>query len=79
MLVCGKAVLDELTELNGEYREKNGFVFLVCASGLSADAILALLKARLPNDKDAEVKLEIGSSKDWWGVRDFRGKCCVGM
>ncbi|CAM9142196.1 unnamed protein product [Pylaiella littoralis] len=53
---ASEAVLDELTELNGEYREKNGFVFLVCASGLSADAILALLKARLPNDKDAELK-----------------------
>lgn len=64
-LVCEKAVLDELTELNGEYREKNGFVFLVCASGLSAGAILALLKARLPNDKDAEVMLELGCRKGW--------------
>lgn len=50
-----KAVLDQLSELNEEYRQKNGFVFLVCASGLPADAILALLKARLPNDRDTEV------------------------
>ena len=53
-------MLDELAELNGEYRKRNGFVFLVCASGLPADAILALLKARLPNDRDAEVKLRGG-------------------
>lgn len=47
--------MDELSELNGEYRKKTGFVFLVCASGLPADAILALLKSRLPNDRDTEV------------------------
>lgn len=52
-----QAVLDALTELNGVYREKFGFVFLVCASGKPADEILALLKARLPNDRDTEVLL----------------------
>ena len=54
---CLQAVLDALTELNGVYREKFGFVFLVCASGKPADEILALLKARLPNDRDTEVLL----------------------
>ncbi|CAM9793350.1 unnamed protein product, partial [Hapterophycus canaliculatus] len=53
---ASEAVLDELSELNEEYRKKNGFVFLVCASGLPADAILARLKARLPNDKDTEIE-----------------------
>eukprot|EP00903_Cladosiphon_okamuranus_P021840 g20082.t1 len=53
---ASEAVLDELSELNGQYRTKNGFVFLVCASGLPATAILALLKARLPNDRDTEIK-----------------------
>ncbi|CAM9116461.1 unnamed protein product [Scytosiphon promiscuus] len=52
---ASEAVLDELSELNEEYRKKNGFVFLVCASGLPADAILARLKVRLPNDKDTEI------------------------
>lgn len=61
-----QAVLDELSELNGEYRKKNGFVFLVCASGLPADAILALLKARLPSDRDAEVSPKTARP----GVRD---------
>eukprot|EP00752_Nemacystus_decipiens_P007466 g6670.t1 len=53
---ASEAVLDQLSELNAEYRKKNGFVFLVCASGLPADAILALLKERLPNDRDTEIK-----------------------
>lgn len=44
-----------MSELNELYREKNGFVFLVCASGKPADAILSLLKARLPNDRHTEV------------------------
>lgn len=47
--------MDELSELNQVYREKNGFVFLVCASGKPADAILALLKERLPNNRKTEV------------------------
>ena len=47
--------MSELAELNHTYREKNGFVFLVCALGKPADAILALLKERLPNDTEAEV------------------------
>lgn len=50
-----QAVLDELTELNRSYREKHGFVFLVCASGKPANEILALLKARLPNNRETEV------------------------
>lgn len=54
-------MLDELSELNGEYRKKNGFVFLVCASGLPADAVLASLKARLPNDRDTEVRFRFES------------------
>ncbi|CBJ28874.1 putative OHCU decarboxylase [Ectocarpus siliculosus] len=53
---ASETVLDELSELNEKYRRKNGFVFLVCASGLPADAILALLKARLPNDRDTEIR-----------------------
>lgn len=57
-------MLDELTELNRAYREKNGFVFLVCASGLPADAILERLKARLPNDRDAEVRLESSRARE---------------
>lgn len=50
-----QAVLDELSELNKAYMDKNGFVFLICATGKPADTILAALKERLPNDRDTEV------------------------
>ena len=61
-----QAVLDELSELNKAYRDKNGFVFLVCATGKPADTILALLKARLPNDRETEVSWEPGTGEGWY-------------
>lgn len=50
-----KSILDELAELNRVYRNKHGFVFLVCATGKPAHEVLGLLKARLPNDRETEV------------------------
>lgn len=38
-----------LRDGNLRYREKFGYVFLVCATGKSADEMLALLLARLPH------------------------------
>lgn len=65
-----KAVLDELTDLNEEYRVKNGFVFLICATGLSADAILARLNERLPNDRETEV-MRIASERERYIRKKF--------
>lgn len=36
--------LQELAEWNSQYQQKFGFVFLICASGMSTDEILAELK-----------------------------------
>lgn len=36
--------MQELSEWNARYRQKFGFVFLICASGRSSDEILAELK-----------------------------------
>ncbi|KAF7824274.1 uric acid degradation bifunctional protein TTL isoform X1 [Senna tora] len=41
--------LQELSEWNARYRQKFGFVFLICASGRSTEEILAELKRRYPN------------------------------
>lgn len=48
--------LHELKQLNDEYFEKFGFIFIICASGKSASEMLDALKARLPNDADTEIK-----------------------
>lgn len=49
------AVLQALREKNEAYRERFGYTFIVCASGKSADEILALLEARLQNAEDQEL------------------------
>ncbi|KAM7508907.1 hypothetical protein LguiA_019360 [Lonicera macranthoides] len=41
--------LQELYDWNDRYRQKFGFVFLICASGRSTPEILAELKRRYPN------------------------------
>ncbi|KAH0980783.1 hypothetical protein GBA52_007960 [Prunus armeniaca] len=49
--------LQELSEWNAKYRQKFGFVFLICASGKSTDGILAELKKRYPNRPIAEFEI----------------------
>jgi 2-oxo-4-hydroxy-4-carboxy-5-ureidoimidazoline decarboxylase len=44
----------ELAEANQAYEQRFGHVFLICASGLSAQAMLATLRSRLRNDPVAE-------------------------
>ena len=44
-----------LSQGNSEYEDKFGFIFIVCATGKSAAQMLALLQARLPNDRATEL------------------------
>jgi 2-oxo-4-hydroxy-4-carboxy-5-ureidoimidazoline decarboxylase len=53
---AGAAVLDELAAANEAYVERFGFIFIVCATGKSAAEMLALLRARLPNTRAAELR-----------------------
>ena len=46
-----------LLEGNREYEARFGYIFLVCASGKSAEEMLALLRARLENDPDREIRI----------------------
>lgn len=49
------AVIDALSEGNNDYDEKFGFIFIVFASGKSAQQMLDLLLARLPNTREQEL------------------------
>ena len=49
-------VLKGLHTLNIEYDLKNGFIFLICATGKSASEMLQALQTRLRNDRDTEVR-----------------------
>jgi OHCU decarboxylase len=53
---AGQATLDELADANRAYEEKFGHIFIVCATGKTAEEMLALLRARLPNDAVTELR-----------------------
>ena len=50
-------VLAALAEANEQYFDRFGFIFIVCATGKSAEEMLALLRSRLPNDRTAELRI----------------------
>lgn len=53
----------ELAEKNRAYEDKFGYVYLVCASGRSAEELLAILTDRLDNNPETErrvVRTELG-------------------
>lgn len=50
------ATLAALATLNTEYAERNGFIFLICATGKSALEMLSALRIRLGNDATTEVQ-----------------------
>lgn len=51
------SVKAELAVKNAEYDEKFGYVYLVCASGRSAEELLAILTDRLHNDPESERRV----------------------
>lgn len=48
--------LAQLAEANREYEAQLGFIFIVCASGRSADQMLADVRARLANSREVELR-----------------------
>jgi OHCU decarboxylase len=51
------SVLAELAEGNRAYEERFGHVFLICATGKSAEEMLARLRERLDNDPATELRI----------------------
>jgi OHCU decarboxylase len=49
--------LRRLAEANLEYRDKFGYIFIVCATGKTADEMLAILEERLVNNPAIELPL----------------------
>ena len=52
---ASEEVLYTLAEGNRAYEERFGYIFIVCATGKSADEMLDLLHARFPNTPAAEL------------------------
>ena len=49
--------IERLAEGNRSYREKFGYIFIVCATGKSAEEMLAILGERLQNDPGRELHI----------------------
>ena len=54
---ASQQTIEALAKGNEDYEKKFGFIFIVCATGKSAEEMLQLLQARLPNDKEEEIKI----------------------
>ena len=50
-------MLAALAEANEAYAGRFGFIFIVCASGKTAEEMLQLLRDRLPHDRDTELRV----------------------
>ena len=54
---ASEKILHQLAEGNKAYEEKFGHIFIVNASGNSAEEMLANLQSRLPNDPKTEIEI----------------------
>lgn len=52
--------IQSLATANADYENKNGFIFIVCATGKSADEMLHLLNDRLSNTPEDEQRIAMG-------------------
>ena len=49
-----------LAKLNEEYEKKFGYIYIVCATGKSSEELLAILRERLLNDAETELRIAAG-------------------
>jgi 2-oxo-4-hydroxy-4-carboxy-5-ureidoimidazoline decarboxylase len=56
-LSASDETLKALAEANRLYEEKFGYIFIVCATGKPAEEMLALLKERLNNNPEEEIRI----------------------
>lgn len=60
---ASEETLNALAEGNAVYEAKFGYIFIVCATGKSADEMLAILRSRLPNDPADELPIAAGEQQ----------------
>ncbi|ASP37356.1 OHCU decarboxylase [Bacterioplanes sanyensis] len=52
---AAEATLQRLAQLNQDYQDKFGFIFIVFATGKSAEQMLELLEQRIHNSREQEI------------------------
>jgi len=59
----------ELAAANREYEQRFGYIFIVFATGKSAEEMLALARERLRNDPDTELRI---AADEQWKITRLR-------
>ncbi|WDE03124.1 2-oxo-4-hydroxy-4-carboxy-5-ureidoimidazoline decarboxylase [Thalassomonas viridans] len=72
---ASEQVLNDLARGNSDYEAKFGFIFIVCATGKSAEEMLALLQARLPNERAQEL---VNAAEEQRKIFHIRLDKCLG-
>lgn len=54
---ASNVIIENLAQLNRDYTDKFGFIFLVCATGKSAEEMSQLLSARLKHTREEELQI----------------------
>jgi 2-oxo-4-hydroxy-4-carboxy-5-ureidoimidazoline decarboxylase len=57
MAAASDRIIEALAQGNAAYERRFGYIFVVCATGKSAEEMLELLTARLQNDPGSEVRI----------------------
>jgi len=60
---AAESTLTELAELNDRYESRFGYIFIVCATGKTAGEMLAIVRERLHNSPDEEIR--IAAAEQW--------------
>jgi 2-oxo-4-hydroxy-4-carboxy-5-ureidoimidazoline decarboxylase len=63
------ALLEALAGGNARYLERHGFIFIICATGLTAEAMLAALEARIDNPRDVELRIAASEQRKITRIR----------
>jgi|SRR6478672_9249184 len=61
--VASAQTIEALAKANSDYENKFGFIFIVCATGKSADEMLQLLLDRLKNTAEEELQIAMGEQQ----------------
>ncbi len=57
MNIASQQTIEALAKGNKQYEDKFGYIFIVCATGKSADEMLAILESRLQHDPKEEIEI----------------------
>ena len=60
---AGDDLRDALAEANREYEQRFGYIYIVFATGKSAEEMLAVARERLRNDPDVEIRVAAGEQR----------------